>query len=92
MNCNNCGKIISDDSIYCHFCGVLVDSSPKIVARNKSLNNKNREELIKIILRKDKTERCQNKKIQELMQQLASFMSTNQNAMLKNKGKQNDES
>lgn len=91
MECIFCGKIISDDSIYCQFCGELVDSSPKIEARKKSLNNKTREELIKIILRKDKTERSQNKKIQELIRKLSSFTNTIQYANLKKKNKYNDE-
>ena len=91
MECIFYGKIISDDSTYCQYCGELVDSSPKIVARNKSLNNKTREELIKIILRKDKTERSQNKKIQELMRKLSSSTDTSQDIELKKKDKCNDE-
>ena len=37
-----------------------------------SLNSKSKEELIKIILRKDKTEKRNNKKIQELTQELSN--------------------
>ena len=91
MECIFCGKIIGDDSVYCQFCGELVDSSPKIVARNNSLNNKTKEELIKIILRKDKTERSQNKKIQELTQKLSSITNTNHDTKLKSIGDHDDE-
>ena len=85
MECIFCGKIISDDSVYCLFCRELADSSPKIVASNRSVNNKTREELIKLIHRKDKTERTQNKKIQELMQKLSSFTNTDIDGELRNK-------
>ena len=53
MECIFCGKIISDDSTYCQYCGELVDSSPKIVARNKSLNNKTREEFLEKTKRRE---------------------------------------
>lgn len=78
MECNNCGKIISDDSVYCQYCGIMLDGSPKTVTRYRTLNDKTKEELIKIIMRKDKTERKNNKKIQELVKEL-SFLKNRGN-------------
>jgi hypothetical protein len=42
------------------------------------LNDKTKEELIRIIMRKDKTERRNNKKIQELIKEL-SFLKNRGN-------------
>ena len=70
MVCNICGKIIEEDSKFCRFCGVIVTDSRKVLSRQISLNSKSKEELIRIILRKDKSERSCNKKIQELVQEL----------------------
>ncbi len=78
MECKNCGKTISDDSVYCQYCGIILDGSPKTIIRYRSLNDKTKEELIRIIMRKDKTERRNNKKIQELIKEL-SFLKNRGN-------------
>lgn len=71
MECKNCGKTISEDSVYCQYCGIILDGSSKTVTRYRTLNDKTKEELIKIIMRKDKTERKNNKKIQELIKEIS---------------------
>ena len=77
MECMNCGKTINDDSLYCQYCGIVVDKSFKVATRFRSLNEKAKEELIKIILRKDKTERSNNRKIQELIKELNYYKGLN---------------
>ena len=64
---------ICDDSRYCRHCGFNINDSVKVVTRLRSLNEKSKEELIKIILRKDKTERANNAKIQKLIQELSNY-------------------
>jgi hypothetical protein len=73
----NCGKTINDDSLYCQYCGIVVDKSFKVATRFRSLNEKAKEDLIKIILRKDKTERSNNRKIQELIKELNYYKGLN---------------
>lgn len=73
----NCGKTINDVFLYCPYCGIAIEKSIKIVSRFRSLNEKNKEELIKIILRKDKTERNLNRKIQELINELKYYKGLN---------------
>ena len=77
MECMNCGKTINEDSLYCQYCGIIVDKSVKVNTRFRSLNEKTKEDLIKIILRKDKTERSNNRKIQELMKELNYYKELN---------------
>lgn len=77
MECMNCGKTINDDSLYCQYCGIVVDKSFKVATRYRSLNEKAKEDLIKIILRKDKTERSNNRKIQELIKELNYYKGLN---------------
>ncbi len=77
MECMNCGKTINDDSLYCQYCGIVVDKSFKVATRFRSLNEKAKEDLIKIILRKDKTERSNNRKIQELIKELNYYKGLN---------------
>ena len=77
MECMNCGKTINDDSLYCQYCGTIVDKSVKVGTRFRSLNEKTKEDLITIILRKDKTERSNNRKIQELIKELNYYKGLN---------------
>lgn len=70
MYCEFCGKEIEQGSKYCCFCGNEVVYNVKVQSRAKSLNSKSKEELIKIILRKDKCERSLNSKIQSLIKEL----------------------
>jgi len=79
MECINCGKTINDDSLYCQYCGIIVDKSVKIVTRFHSLSEKTKEDLIKIILRKDKAERSTNRKIQELIKELNYYKELHNN-------------
>ncbi len=79
MECRNCGKSINEDYVYCQYCGIKLDGSPKTVTRYRSLNDKTKEELIKIIMRKDKTERKNNKKIQELIKEISFLKNRGDN-------------
>lgn len=72
MFCMYCGEEIIDDSLFCQFCGRRIVST-NIISRNKSLNNKTKDELINIILRKDQIERKHTKLIQELKQELSKI-------------------
>lgn len=78
----NCGKTINDDSLYCQYCGIIVDKSVKVATRFRSLSEKTKEDLIKIILRKDKAERSTNRKIQELIKELNYYKGLNNNEKL----------
>ena len=78
----NCGKTINDDSLYCQYCGIIIDKSVKVATRFRSLNEKTKEDLIKIILRKDKTERSNNRKIQELLRKLSLFTKAGEDVEL----------
>ena len=40
----NCGKTINDDSLYCQYCGIIVDKSVKVATRFRSLNEKTKED------------------------------------------------
>ena len=70
MFCKYCGEKIDDDALFCQYCGRRIVST-NIIARNQSLNSKTKDELITIILRKDRTERKHTKLIQELKQELS---------------------
>ena len=87
MECMNCGKTINDDSLYCQYCGIIVDKSVKVATRFRSLNEKTKEDLIKIILRKDKTERSNNRKIQALLRKLSLFTKAGEDFELNDKKK-----
>lgn len=69
MKCENCLNELSNDFRYCPYCGYPIKCNIHLKSRFNSLNDKTKEELIQIILRKDKTERALNKKIQELIQE-----------------------
>ncbi len=72
MKCVNCSKEITNNCNYCVYCGYPIKDK-KLQTRYINLSNKSNNELIKIILRKDKTEKSQNKKIQSLTEQIHSF-------------------
>ena len=87
MECMNCGKTINDDSLYCQYCGTIVDKSVKVGTRFRSLNEKTKEDLITFILRKDKTERSNNRKIQALLRKLSLFTKADEDFELNDKKK-----
>ena len=77
MICNYCRKEINDDSKFCQYCGRMLYGKISEITRFNTLNNKSKEELIVIIRRKDNSEKSLNRKIQELIKELATYKKEN---------------